>query len=448
MRKNTRIRYGAVLVFCATAPLGIAQAVAPTDPIPGITLTQAIERAQSADTAYASAVADAGITANDRGIAGAALLPGIVYHNQYLYTQPLHVNGKPVPDSSTPRFIANNGIHEYVSQAVVTETIGGSGLADYGKARADAAAARARLEVARRGLVSTVVAGYYGVLTADAKLAVMQRALDEATHFGKISSQLEQGGEVAHADTIKANLQLQQRQRDLGDAKLAAEKARLDLGVLLFPDPRIPYTLTADLTAPAPELPQREQINAAAKNYSPDLRAAIEAFHSANLELVSSRLSYLPSLTLNYNYGIDAAQFATHAPDGSRNLGYSASATLDIPVWDWFTTRDKIRQSSIRRNLARVELTNTQRQLVASLEELYSEAEEAHTQLMTLDDSVRDARESLRLTNLRYSSGEAPALEVVDAQNTLIATESSRADGAARYYTALANLQTLTGNMP
>ena len=69
-------------------------------------------------------------------------------------------------------------------------------------------------------------------------------------------------------------------------------------------------------------------------------------------------------------------------------------------------------------------------------------------QLRLLDKSVQSATESLRLTTLRYSSGEGNILEVVDSQNTLAQTESNRADGAARYFNALANLQTLTGNMP
>jgi len=452
-----RFPEGALCIFlCAATPLAIAQIAAPTPAQPAvrpITLDEAIQRAQHSDTTYAAAVTDSGVAQADRSIAGTALLPGIVYHNQFLYTQPQHQNGRPVPDSATaPRFIANNSVHEYISQGSVTETIGGASIADYGRARADAAAARARLEVARRGLVSTVVADYYGVLSADAKLAVMQRALDEAAHFSRISAQLEQGGEVAHADTVKANLQLQQRQRDLGNAKLDAEKSRLDLGVLLFPDPRVRYTLDAEqnggLSAPTPQLPARDQITAAANSNNPDQRAAVEAFHAATLEVRSARFDFLPSLTLNYSYGIDSLQFAATSPQGLRNLGYSASATLDIPIWDWFATRDRLRQSELRRDQAKVELTSTQRRLLASLEELYSEAQEAQQQLATLDQSVTDAREALRLTNLRYAAGEAPALEVVDAQNTLTDTETSRAEGAVRYYTALAGLQTLTGNLP
>ncbi len=66
-------------------------------------------------------------------------------------------------------------------------------------------------------------------------------------------------------------------------------------------------------------------------------------------------------------------------------------------------------------------------------------------QLDILRNSADLATESLRLTNLRYQAGEASALEVVDAQNTLTAARNAYHDGEARYHLAIANLQTLTG---
>jgi outer membrane protein TolC len=46
---------------------------------------------------------------------------------------------------------------------------------------------------------------------------------------------------------------------------------------------------------------------------------------------------------------------------------------------------------------------------------------------------------------LRYQGGEATALEVVDAQNTLVMARNNYDDGEARYRLAIANLQTVTG---
>jgi outer membrane protein TolC len=86
-----------------------------------------------------------------------------------------------------------------------------------------------------------------------------------------------------------------------------------------------------------------------------------------------------------------------------------------------------------------------QRTLIAQLDEYYSEARVAAGQVSSLQTSVDTARESLRLTRLRYSAGEALALEVVDAENALALAESALADGRLRAQVARANLQTLTG---
>ena len=82
-----------------------------------------------------------------------------------------------------------------------------------------------------------------------------------------------------------------------------------------------------------------------------------------------------------------------------------------------------------------------------ALDEAYSEAVAAHDQLLSLDASVDTAAESLRLTKLRYSAGEATVLEVVDAQNAFLQAENAREDGRVRDRAARANLQTLTGTM-
>jgi outer membrane protein TolC len=122
-------------------------------------------------------------------------------------------------------------------------------------------------------------------------------------------------------------------------------------------------------------------------------------------------------------------------------------ATLDIPIWDWLATPHKVRQSEVKREAAKVALTATQRRLIAQLDESYAEAETAHNQLASLDASVATAAESLRLTRLRYTGGEATVLEVVDAQSAFITASNAREDGRVRYQAALAQLQTLTGTI-
>jgi outer membrane protein TolC len=185
---------------------------------------------------------------------------------------------------------------------------------------------------------------------------------------------------------------------------------------------------------------------AAAKN-NPELKSALAALHVSNADVLAARAAYLPDLGLNYTYGIDAPQFAVNGPDGVHNLGYSASVTLDIPVWDWLATEHKVKQSEIKRDAAKVALSAAQRRLIAQLDETYDEAAAARDQLASLEMSAATAAESLRLTKMRYQGGEATVLEVVDAQTALLTAETAREDGQVRYQAALANLNTLAGTM-
>lgn len=433
----------------AQAPAVAAPQNAPaSNPPVTISLEEAIRRAQTSEPGYAAASAASGVAALDRSIARAGLLPSVVYHNQALYTQPNHLQNLAQPATATQvpyRFIANNAVREYASQAVVNETIGLNGLAGVRRANAASALASAELEIARRGLVAAVTGLYYSLAATDDKFATAERAHAEAADFLKLTSAREQAREAAHADVVKAQLQLQQRDRDLSDAKLAADKARLELAVLLFADPHTPYVL--DAPQKAEPLPSREEVNQAASRNNPELKSALASLSVSNADVLAARAAYLPDLGLNVAYGVDAPQFAVNGPDHLRNLGYSASVTLDIPVWDWLATQHKVKQSEIQRNAARVALTATQRRLIARLDEAWAEAVAARDQLASLDASVDMAAESLRLTRMRYGGGEATVLEVVDAQTTLMSTEDARADGRVRYKLALADLQTLTGTM-
>ena len=445
--------YSITLLMLVAAALGSVNGQTPgegANPDPStsgkpITLEEAIRRAQANEPTYAASSAESRASALDRSIARSGLLPSVVYHNQALYTQSNGQKGQGVDTQFTQKFIANNAVREYASQAEINETLGLRQFAGVRRADAEAARAAAELEVARRGLVEAVTGLFYGLIAADNKLAVAEHAHREAADFTVLTSKREQAREAAHADTVKAQLAEQQRERDLADAKVAAEKARLELGVLLFPDPRTPYTLAA--ADGAPEIASRAEIEQAAARNNPELKSALASLNVTNADVLAARAAYLPDLGLNVTYGIDAPQFAVNGPDGARNLGYSASVTMDIPVWDWLSTQHKVKQSEIRRDAARVSLTATQGRMIARLDEAYSEAVTARDQLASLDASVATAAESLRLTKLRYTGGEATVLEVVDAQNAFVSAQNAREDGRVRYQAARADLETLTGTM-
>ncbi len=164
-----------------------------------VTLVQALNLARANEPTFAAAYAASRVAKLDKSIARSSLLPSVVYHNQYLFTESNHVplsqtaaaGSEPTTNQTAPVFIANNGVHEYVSQAVVNETIGLTQINAVARADAASAVAAAELEISRRGLAATVVGMFYSASVSEGKSAIARRALHEAQDFVKQTQQRE-----------------------------------------------------------------------------------------------------------------------------------------------------------------------------------------------------------------------------------------------------------------
>lgn len=411
-----------------------------------LTLKDALALAEKNDPTLLAAVADALVASEDRQQARAALYPSLSGRAEYLGTQG---NGK----LSESRFVTNDGVHVYRDWAVAHQdlspgTLGGSVLQRAGAAQA---LAHAKLAVARRGLAATVTKNYYALIVAQRKYATAQTSLDQARHSLSISQDLERGREVAHSDVIRSQLLENGQQQALEEAKLTMENARLDLAVLLFRDFNEDFTVVDDLDV-APTLPSLDEAETMASRNNPTLAAALETLRGARLDVTIARQAFLPTLTVDAVYGIEANAFALHSTvaaakaDGPLpNLGYFVTASLNVPVWDWGLRRSKLKQSELKQDQANADLSATQRSLIRNLRGFYDEAQVAHNQIELLRSAVDLASESLRLNTLRYQAGEAPIIDLVEAQASAIQARNAFSDGMARYRLAVANLQTVTG---
>jgi outer membrane protein TolC len=424
------------------------QATSATAPVPGaplrLTLQEALALARKNEPTYQSVVTAAGIAGETRAQTRDALLPSVNFSTSVISTQ----SSRNVTTGGVI-FIANNAPHEYISQGNVHQQLDLASWETYRSSAAVAAAAKARAEVAARGLVVTVVQNYFAAAAAEKKLESAARTADAGEKFLQLTQALEKGGEVAHSDVIKADLQAQDRRRQLQEAKLGLLNARLDLAVLLFPDFNDKFEIGDDLHGNV-ALPPQPEFEAQAAQGNPDIRAALAVTQAAAHDVNAARAGYLPSISLDYFYGIDAPNYAVNSiinPGNTKvsNVGSSAIASLNLPIWNWGATQSRVRQAELQRDQAKRELSFAQRKLLAEMRSLYSEAETALNELAGLQRSAELSEESLRLTTMRYQGGEATVLEVVDAQTTFAQASAAYQDGAVRYRVALANLQTLTG---
>lgn len=427
------MRIPLILAFAGAA---MAQGLQTGVPL-NLTLEEVLKRARMYSQQVYTADYAARLAHEDTIQAKAGFFPTISATSAYIYTQP---NG-----TLSGVFVPNDGPHIYYDQANVHgEILNLQRRSDYRRTIAAEALARAKSDLAMRGLTVTVVQDYYGLVVAQRRIANAQQSVAETQRMADITQKMETGGEAAHADVVKAQIQLEQRQRDLQDAQLNTEKARLTLAVLIFPTFGQEFTVEDDLTK-TPALPALTDVRAMAARNNPDLRAAQSTVEQQTQSVASARAAYLPTLTFDYFYGIEANEFAVTNPYGQNLLGSVAQATLTIPIWNWGITKSKVKQAQMQLELAKNDLSLAQRNLLAEEQSFYLEAQSAALQMASLKRSLDLSAESLRLTLERYEAGEAIILDVVDAQSTVAAARNAYDDGLSRYRLALANLQTLTG---
>ena len=309
VKRRQLVRYAFTIVAAWPAVVG-----AQNTPVK-LTLQDALERARQYSSPVYTAELSAQIAREDAVQAKAALLPTVSSLNQFIYTQPNGAGGIV--------FVSNDGTRVYNHQAVVhSEIFSPVKRGDYRKALAAAAAARARALVAQRGLILSVVQNFYGLLAGQRKLGNAQQTLQEARNFLDITQKQEAGGEVAHADVVKAQIQVETRIIEAENAETELERARIEFSVLLFPDYNTAYTLLDDLESPMP-LPGLDRVRALAARDNPEILAAQASVEAQTYEKISAKAEYLPNLSMDYVFGLNASQFgAAHAGGSAKLLGH------------------------------------------------------------------------------------------------------------------------------
>ncbi len=271
---------------------------------------------------------------------------------------------------------------------------------------------------------------YYALTVSQRKYATAQQALDQAKQFLDITQALERASQAPHSDVIKAQIQYKFSKRAgvRREALLSMEDTRLDLAVLLFPTLKMKTSAWSMIWIPPQALPTFPEVQTMASRDNPGPESvAIESSREADLDVKSAQTAFLPTLTVETDYGLEANSIGVR----TKQTAFPALGSLLPSVGYFLTVRvarecagmdwERCAASCTRRNTAnrmRRECSQSQAQRVM-LSELYADYNEAAVARSAVDKLVAHSRpghrEFRRLVNLRYQGGSSTVLDVVDA---------------------------------
>ena len=175
----------------------------------------------------------------------------------------------------------------------------------------------------------------------------------------------------------------------------------------------------------------------------PDLASAEAQLTGANADLAAARAAMLPSIQLTGSAGTASAALLSFASGGaSSTIGLALS--LLQPIFDGGRLRG---QMSIAESRERELVENYRKAILAAFKDVEDAlvAASRQAQQETLQQQVQaQAREALRLAEIRYREGADDLLTVLDAQRTLFNAQDqlaqirlNRLEAAVSLYKAL-----------
>lgn len=295
-------------------------------------------------------------------------------------------------------------------------------------ARHDALDEKRRLAYETAEVYLAVLNSEQVIRAADERLTLARRNLEDARV--RFDAQL-----VGSNDVTRAELEMASAEREAVDARAGASLARLTLGYLLDQDVTDSLVVpTGLMTEAALPLTAREPVTVQAADSRPDVRASRARAAALRAAAREPLMRYVPDL----DFVGTAWRTRLNGVESSRADDWTLGLSL---TWDVFDGGVREAQRSERAALARaaeLNLANLERSVAVDVNAARVTLESRQASLTQAEVAVEAARRNAVEAAELYRRGLVRALEVVDANVQLFATQVERV--GAQYNLTLAFL--------
>ena len=242
-------------------------------------------------------------------------------------------------------------------------------------------------------------------------------------------------GTVAKLDVIKAQVAVAQAENDLIANERGVANARAGLNRMLGRVLGASIEAADSLTIPSAP-PEFAELEAMAMARRPELRglASEQAGARASQKLAQHYL--LPDVDLS----------VTKSRLYGEPFEYETGIGFSLPIFFWQHQRGEVAEARYRANELDAQYRDMTAQVGEDLRNAYATASTSLRQAIYLRDQLLpSAREAYRIASTSYTLGGSSALEVIDAQRTLLDAQTQYAAALAAANDAIADLERATG---
>jgi outer membrane protein TolC len=328
---------------------------------------------------------------------------------------------------------------------------GGRTQALVGAARAAREGQRLGREQAEADLVLRVSQAFYRAIAAQRQERAAVEAVDYARAHLHISAARVRAGVVQRVDSLRAAVDLSQRDTGLLRARQAAHLARVDLETAIGA-PLDPGRTLVEPGVPDPAPADSSGLMEAARRERLELKQLDESVRELDARIVAARAGRRPQLRLTATAeylgpNIEGDYVELDVP-GLKTYKLFAGVGLSMPLLDGGLTSARVGQLEADRAALEARRRDAELAVRRDVERAWSDLKVAESLWLSDSSRVTAAREALRLAEAGYKGGTSTATDVRDAEAALADARAQEARSLMDAWIARAGLEHAAGVTP
>jgi multidrug efflux pump len=289
-------------------------------------------------------------------------------------------------------------------------------------ANADVGVQEAAERALALSLIGDVASGYLQLLELDEEEAIASRTLASRRASLDLARERYQRGVVSELDVRQFEALLAAPAVTISQSQRARAQTEHALNVLVGEAPRrIDRGLSLQQAVDAIEVPDSVPVSLLARR--PDVIQAERAFAAATARVGVSMAARLPAIAITGSYGRQAEHLTSFF--STQNDVYQTAIGVSVPVFNGGRQKSEVAAARARADQARAQFEQVALSALRDANDALVAVRTTRDQSVALATQVNALRKALELAELRYTSGAASYLEVLDAQRSLYAAELS-----------------------
>lgn len=306
----------------------------------------------------------------------------------------------------------------------------------YALAKLNLKAATADLAKAQEDIAINVASAYLQVLFNQELQQVAESQVELSLQQQARITRLADMGKASMAEVAEAKARVAQDQMTAVQARNNYELALLDLSQLIELESPEGFLLESpDVSFALQQLTPPDEIYQTALAQKPAIQAAEYRLEGSKHSIRIAQSAYYPQLNLNGSLGTNyySTINRTFRQQMGDNFSKYVGLSLSVPIFNRFSTRNRVRSARLQRDNYELQLTETKKTLYKEIQQAWYNAVAAESKYSSSHTAAEAGVESFRLMSEKYENGKANAVEYNEAKQNLMRAQSDELQAKYEY---------------